>query len=38
MSETDFDPNAYDVTITRTFDAPRDRVWQALTDPDQVRQ
>ncbi|WP_227377831.1 SRPBCC family protein [Haladaptatus halobius] len=35
---TDFDPTEYNMTIQRTFDAPRERVWQALTDPDQVRQ
>lgn len=33
-----FDPNDYDVTITRTFDALRERVWDAWTDPDQVAQ
>ena len=27
----------YDVVVSRTFDAPRDRVWQAWSDPDLVR-
>lgn len=36
MSETNFDANDYDVTIVRTFDAPRQRVWEAWTDPAQV--
>lgn len=35
---TEFDPSAYDVTITRTFDAPPEHVWEAWTDPDQVAQ
>ncbi|WP_458208054.1 SRPBCC family protein [Haladaptatus sp. NG-SE-30] len=35
---SDFDPTEYNMTIKRTFDAPRDGVWQALTDPDEVRQ
>ena len=26
----------HDVVVTRTFDAPRERVWQAWTDPDLV--
>ena len=34
----DFDPSEYDVTIDRTFEAPRERVWEAWTDPDQVAQ
>lgn len=38
MTETDFAPSDYDVTIVRTFDAPRDRVWEAWTDPAQVAQ
>ncbi|WP_101295976.1 SRPBCC family protein [Halegenticoccus soli] len=38
MSEMDFDPSDYDVTIVRTFDAPRERVWEAWTDPAQVAQ
>src|SRR5206468_11063112 len=25
-----------DLTFERTFDAPRDKVWKAFTDPDQV--
>lgn len=35
---TEFDPSEFDVTIERTFDAPRDRVWEAWTDPEQVAQ
>ncbi|WP_222913240.1 SRPBCC domain-containing protein [Natrinema sp. SYSU A 869] len=31
-----FDPSEYDVTITRTFEAPREAVWDAWTDPEQV--
>ncbi|GAB3017605.1 SRPBCC family protein [Natronobiforma cellulositropha] len=34
----EFDPSAYDVTITRTFDASREAVWAAWTDPEQVAQ
>ncbi|APX97864.1 SRPBCC family protein [Natronorubrum daqingense] len=34
--EHEFDPNEYDTTITRTFDAPREAVWAAWTDPEQV--
>jgi uncharacterized protein YndB with AHSA1/START domain len=26
----------HDVVVTRTFDAPRERVWRAWSDPDQV--
>lgn len=33
---SDFDPSEYDVTITRTFDAPREMVWDAWTDSEQV--
>ncbi len=25
------------ITITRTFDAPRERVWEAFTNPDEVK-
>lgn len=35
---TELDPGDYDVTITRTFAAPRERVWEAWTDPEQVAQ
>ncbi|WP_255168243.1 SRPBCC family protein [Natrononativus amylolyticus] len=35
---TEFDPSDYDMTITRTFDAPRERVFEAWTDPDRVEQ
>ncbi|MEY7852212.1 SRPBCC domain-containing protein [Natrarchaeobius sp. A-rgal3] len=34
--DTTFDPSQYDTTITRTFDAPRETVWAAWTDPEQV--
>lgn len=33
-----FEPSEYDLTIERTFDAPRERVWEAWTDPEQVAQ
>lgn len=32
----DFDPSDYDVTIERTFDAPRSQLWAVWTDPEQV--
>ncbi|WP_252699017.1 SRPBCC family protein [Natronosalvus vescus] len=35
-SDAGFDPSEYDLTITRTFDAPREAVWAAWVDPDQV--
>jgi uncharacterized protein YndB with AHSA1/START domain len=38
IDESEFDPSEYDVTIRRTFDAPRERVWEAWTDPEQVAQ
>lgn len=34
MSESD--PSRFDVTIERTFEASRERVWDAWTDPAQV--
>lgn len=34
---TDFDPTEYDFTIEREFPTPRDRVWQAITNPEQIR-
>lgn len=34
--DTTFDPSEYDTTITRTFDAPREAVWAAWTDPAKV--
>jgi uncharacterized protein YndB with AHSA1/START domain len=34
--DTEFDPSEYDTTITRTFDAPREAVWDAWTDPERV--
>ncbi|AHG01738.1 hypothetical protein HALLA_00170 (plasmid) [Halostagnicola larsenii XH-48] len=34
--ETEFDPSEYDTTINRTFDAPREAVWAAWTDPEQL--
>lgn len=36
--KTAFDPSEYDLTITRSFDAPRETVWEAWTDPDQIAQ
>jgi uncharacterized protein YndB with AHSA1/START domain len=32
------DPGTHDILITRSFDAPRDAVFKAFTDPDAVRQ
>ena len=32
------DPGTQEIVITRTFDAPRDLVFKAFTDPDAVRQ
>jgi uncharacterized protein YndB with AHSA1/START domain len=32
------DPGSQQITITRSFDAPRDLVFKAFTDPDAVRQ
>ena len=29
-------PDTHDMVVTRTLDAPRERVWQAWSDPDQV--
>lgn len=29
--------NTKTITITRTFDAPRERVWEAFTNPDDVK-
>ena len=29
-------PGGYEVVITRVFDAPREKVWKAYTDPDLV--
>ena len=26
----------HDMTVTRRFDAPRERVWRAWSDPDEV--
>ena len=31
-------PSDREIRIERTFDAPRERVWQAYTEPDQVAQ
>lgn len=36
MNETEFDPDVYDLTLTRTFDAPCERVFRAFTDPDEL--
>lgn len=35
---TEFDPTEYNTTMQRTFDAPRERVWNAWTDPERVKQ
>ncbi|WP_331236385.1 SRPBCC family protein [Natronorarus salvus] len=35
-TDSEFDPSEYDLTIERTFDAPRDAVWAAWTDPEEV--
>jgi uncharacterized protein YndB with AHSA1/START domain len=32
------DPGTHDIRITRSFDAPRELVYRAYTDPDAVRQ
>ena len=32
------DPGTHEIVITRTFDAPRELVFKAFTDPDAVRQ
>jgi uncharacterized protein YndB with AHSA1/START domain len=38
MSDTEFviEPGRQDIVITRTFDAPRDVVFKAVTDPDLI--
>ena len=36
--ETEFEPSEYNLTLERTFDVPRERVWKAWTDPKQVTQ
>lgn len=36
--EAEFDPSEYDVTIRRTFDAPRERVFDAWTEPERIEQ
>ncbi|MFC4440192.1 MULTISPECIES: SRPBCC family protein [Natrialbaceae] len=36
--ETEFEPSEYNLIIERTFDAPRERVWEAWTNPEQVEQ
>lgn len=35
MTESIADPPEYDIEITRVIDAPRERVYEAFTDPDQ---
>ena len=32
------DPGTHEIVITRSFDAPRELVFKAFTDPDAVRQ
>lgn len=34
----EFDPREYDLLLEWTFDAPREHVWNAWTDPEQVAQ
>lgn len=36
--DTEIDSDETSLTIRRTFDAPRERVWRAFTEPDQVAQ
>ena len=38
MSDTTKQVATSELVIERTFDAPRDLVWQAFTDPDQISQ
>jgi uncharacterized protein YndB with AHSA1/START domain len=38
MSDVDADAMVREVSIRRIFDAPRDAVWNAWTDPEQARQ
>jgi uncharacterized protein YndB with AHSA1/START domain len=40
MADTDFiiDKANLEVRATRVFDAPRDRVWAACSDPEQIKQ
>lgn len=35
---TEIETSGTKLTIRRTFDAPRDRVWRAFTEPDEVEQ
>lgn len=37
-AEPEFDPSEYDALIRRTFDAPRERVFEAWTNPEQLEQ
>ena len=37
MAEPNQDGDQGELTITRVFDAPRDRVWRAWTDPEQFK-
>jgi uncharacterized protein YndB with AHSA1/START domain len=36
MAEPGRDPGGTEITITRVFDAPRERVWAAWTEPEQA--
>lgn len=36
--KTEFEPTEYNMTIRRTFNAPRERVFEAWTDPEQIQQ
>ena len=36
--DTSSDTSETSLTVHRTYDAPRERVWEAWTDPEQVDQ
>jgi uncharacterized protein YndB with AHSA1/START domain len=38
MTETEPTAESHDFTVTRVFDAPVERVWEAWTDPELVKQ
>jgi uncharacterized protein YndB with AHSA1/START domain len=38
IDETEIETTDTTLTLRRTFDAPRERVWQAFTDPDELEQ
>lgn len=37
MTNTNVPDNKHELNITRTFDAPRDKVWRAWTDPSELQ-